>query len=118
MSEHRVSRALLFWPKLPLKDDVQSVAGVPFIANRCANAETGQRWTDIIEAATRQTDVVGVILRTSDHTRLVVRRQPHRLRSIELGILKRGEPKQPVSKTWMQPVLADVDLIGKNQFQR
>ena len=43
-----------------------------------------------------------MILGAGDDARLVVRRQPHRLRLVELGILKRRQAKQPVSKTRMQ----------------
>ena len=59
-----------------------------------------------------------VILGARDDARLVVGGQPHRLRLVELGILKRRQSKQPVSETRMQSVLGDVDLIAENQFQR
>ena len=44
--------------------------------------------------------------------------KPHRLRLVELGILKRRQAKQPVSETRMQSFLGDVDLIAENQLQR
>ena len=59
-----------------------------------------------------------VILGAGDDARLVVGGQPHRLRLVELGILKRRQAKQPVSETRMQPFLGDVDLIAENQLQR
>ena len=59
-----------------------------------------------------------VILSAGDDARLVVRGQPHRLRLVELRILKRRQAKQPVSETRMQPFLGDVDLIAENQLQR
>jgi hypothetical protein len=58
------------------------------------------------------------VLGARDDAGLVVRRQPHRLRFVELGILERSEPKQSVSKSRMQPLLGDVDLIAKDEFQR
>jgi hypothetical protein len=58
------------------------------------------------------------ILGARDDAGLVIRRQPHRLRFVELGILKRGEPKQSVSKSRVQALLRDVDLVAKDEVQR
>ena len=55
-----------------------------------------KRLLNVVEAASRQRDVMRVILCASDHTGLVVGGQPHRLRFVELGILKCREAKQPV----------------------
>ena len=77
-----------------------------------------QRLANLVEAPSRQADVMRVILSAGDDARLVVGGQPHRLRLVELGILKRRQAKQPVSETRMQPFLGDVDLIAENQFQR
>ena len=54
------------------------------------------------------------ILGARDDPWLVVRRKPHRLRSVELGILKRSKPQQSVSKSRIQALLRDVDLIAKD----
>ena len=53
-----------------------------------------------------------------DHARLVVRRQPHRLRLVELGILKGGQAEQPVPEARRQAGLGDVDLIAEDELQR
>ena len=82
------------------------------------NAKLGEQLANVVEAAARQPDVMRVILGAGDDARLVVRRQPHRLRLVELGILKRRQAKQPVSKARMQAFLGDVDLIAENQLQR
>ena len=58
------------------------------------------------------------ILSARDDAWLAVCRKPHRLRFVELGILKRRQPKQPISKSGMQLLLRDVDLIAKNEFHR
>ncbi|HEY7188849.1 MAG TPA: hypothetical protein VH436_19970 [Vicinamibacterales bacterium] len=89
-----------------------------FVANAHANAKVGQRLANVIEAAARQPDVMRKILGARDDAWLVVCRQPHRLRFVELGILERREPKQSVSKSRMQLLLGDVDLIAKDEFQR
>ncbi len=60
---------------------------------------------------------MGMILGTGDDPRLVVGRQPHRLRPVELGILKRGEADQAVPKPGRESVLGDVDLVAENEFQ-
>jgi hypothetical protein len=44
--------------------------------------------------------------------------QSHRLRLAELGILERSHAQQSVAKTRKQPVLLDVDLVSKDQFDR
>jgi hypothetical protein len=58
------------------------------------------------------------ILGARDDAWLAIGRKPHRLRFVELGILERSEPKQSVSKSGMQPLLGDVDLIPKHEFHR
>jgi hypothetical protein len=58
------------------------------------------------------------ILGAPDDAWLVVCRKPHRLRFVELGILEGSEPKQSVSKSRMQSLLGDIDLIAKDEFQR
>ena len=93
-------------------------AGVALVTNGRANAQLGQRLANIVEAPARQADVMRVVLRARDDARLVVRGQPHRLRLVELRILKCRHAKQPVSEAWMQSVLGDVNLIAENQFQR
>src|SRR5207249_10001826 len=87
-----------------------------FVANGHANTEVSERLANVIEAAARQPDVIGKILGATDDAWLVVRRQPHRLRLVELWVLERSQPKQPVSKPGMQPLLRDLDLIAKNEF--
>ena len=77
-----------------------------------------ERLANIIKAAARQADVMRKILGARDDARLVVGRQPHRLRFVELGILKRRQPKQAVSKSRRQAFLGDVDLIAEDEFQR
>ena len=86
-------------------------------SSRRANAQVGQGLANIGEAPARQADVMRVILGARDHARLSVGGQPHRLRLVELGILKGRQAKQPVSETRMQPFLGDVDLIAENQVQ-
>ena len=59
-----------------------------------------------------------VFLGAGDDARLVVSRQSHRLRLVELGILKRSHAQQPVAKTRRQAILRDVDLVSEDQFER
>ena len=89
-----------------------------FVANDHADAKLGEHLANVIEAATWQPDVMREILGARNDARLVVRRKPHRLRFVELGILKSGKPKQSVSKSRVQVLLRDVDLIAKDEFQR
>jgi hypothetical protein len=114
MAQHRIRCRFLLWPQLTLKPYVQRLAGVAFVANRRANTKIGEGFANIVEASARQPDVMRVVLCARDNARLVVRRKPHRLRIVELGILKRSQPEQPISKARMQSFLRDVDLIPKD----
>ena len=88
------------------------------IANGRTDADVNQGLADVIEAPSWQADVMGVILSARNDARLVVRGQPHRLRLVELRILKRRKPKQPVPETRMQAFLGDVHLIPEDYLQR
>ena len=59
-----------------------------------------------------------MVLSAGDDTRLVVRRQPHGLRLIELGILKRRDTQQSIVKARRQAILRDVDLVTEDEFER
>lgn len=87
------------------------------VANGNSNAQVGQRSADIVETASRQADVMRMIFGTGDDARLAVGGQAHRLRLVELRILKRRQAKQPVPQCRMQPFLGDVDLIAEYQLQ-
>ena len=59
-----------------------------------------------------------VILGAVNNARLVVGGQPHRLRLVELWILKSSKTKKPVSKIGRQMILGDIDLIRDDNLQR
>ena len=59
----------------------------------------------------------GMVFGTGDDARLVVGRQAHRLRLVELGILKCSQPDQAIAQTGRQRVLGDIDLIAENQLE-
>ena len=90
---------LLFGTQLAVKDDVDLRALCALVPDTVTNPERLECLLNVVEAASRQRDVMRVILCAGDHTRLVVGGQPHRLRLVELGILKRREAKQPVPQT-------------------
>ena len=117
MTQHRVRCCLLLLPKLALKLHFQTAAVATFVADGRANTKIHEGLADVIEAAARQSDVMWEILGARDHAWPAVGRKPHCLRFVELGILERSEPKQSVSKSRMQPLLGDVDLITKDEFQ-
>ena len=43
--------------------------------------------------------------------------KPHRLRLVELGILKGREPQEAVAEAGIQPLLGDVDLVAEDEFK-
>ena len=118
MTQHRVRCCFLLLPKLALKLHLQTTAVATFVANGRANTKIRECLANVIEAAARQSDVMREILCARDDTWLAICRKPHRLRFVELRILERSEPNQSVSKSRMQPLLGDVDLIAKHEFQR
>ena len=117
VAQHRGRCWLLLSAKLALKPHLQPTAVAALIANGQANTKLDQRLANVIEAAAWQPDVMREILGARDDACLAVRRKPHRLRLVELGILERSEPQQSISKSRMQPLLGDVDLIAKDEFQ-
>src|SRR5207249_494891 len=58
------------------------------------------------------------ILGARDDAWLVVRRKPHRLRFVELRVLKSSQPQQAIPKPRMQAFFGNVDLIAEDKFQR
>src|SRR5262245_25422642 len=96
----------------------QWAAGMALLADGRTNTQVGQDLANLIEAPPREADVMRVILSAGDHPRFAIRGQTHRLRLVELGVLKRRQAKQPVSECRMQPFLGDVDLIAENEIQR
>jgi hypothetical protein len=58
------------------------------------------------------------ILGARDDAWLVVRRKPHRLRFVELRVLKSSKPQQAILKPRMQAFFGDIDLIAQDKFQR
>src|SRR5262245_36514751 len=118
VAQHGVRCALLLAAKLTVKFHLETTAITSFVANGHANAKIVERPTNVVEATTRQSDVMRKILGARDNARLVVRRKPHHLCPVELLILECSEPKQSVSKSRIQIVLGDVDLIAEDNFQR
>ena len=107
----------LLWTELPTKGDVDTSTARSRVAQNDANAEQIKRLLDVLEAAAGQCDVVRMILCAGDDSRLVVRREPHGLRVIELRVLKRSKPQQPVPQTRLNPFFSDVDLIAEDQLK-
>ena len=92
MAQHFFGCGLLFPPQRALKLHLDTTSLVPFVPNDHTNAKVRERFANVIEAAAWQPDVMREILGTRDDAWLVVRRKPHRLRFVELGILKRSQP--------------------------
>ena len=59
-----------------------------------------------------------VVFGAGDDARLVVSGEPHRLRSVELGILKCRQTQKAVPQGRMESILSDVDLIAEHEFNR
>jgi hypothetical protein len=90
VAQHGVSCGLLLPPKLASKAHVQTAPVVTLVANGRAHTKVGERPPNIVEAPAGQANVMRVVLGAGDDTWLVVGRQPHRLSSVELRVLKRS----------------------------
>ena len=71
-----------------------------------------------IETSPREGDVLGEQLGTRDDAWLAERRQSHRLRRVELRILKCGQTYDAVDQRWRELRPIDVDLIAKHDLDR
>jgi hypothetical protein len=60
--------------------------------------------------------MLGEILRASDDPGLVECREPHRLRAVKLGILKCGEPDDPVAQCRHEHGFRDVNLVRQHRL--
>jgi hypothetical protein len=112
----RVCGYLLFATQLAVKGEVDLRALCPLVPDTVTNPERLECLSNIVEAPSRQRDVMRMILCASDHAGLVVGGQPHRLRLVELGILKRRVTKQPVPQLRAESLLGDVDLTADDQL--
>lgn len=118
MSEHRFRGGQLLDAKVTSEYRLQSLSGVPFVANGDTDSQVGQRVLDFLETSARDADVVRVVFGTRDHARLVVGRQPHGLRLVELWILERRDTQQSIAKLRGQSFLGDIDLIAEHEVDR
>src|SRR5919201_4726329 len=109
---------LLFLPQVAVKLHLQRTTAVAFVATDYADAKLGEHLANVIEAAAWQPDVMREILGARDDARVVVRRKPHRLRFVELRVLKSSQAQQAIPKPGMQAFFGDVDLIAQDKFQR
>ena len=73
--------------------------------------------TNIVQAATREGNMLRMLFGARDDPRFVVGRQPHGLRPVELRVLKRGQPNQPVLQCRDKTLLRNIEFISQDQFQ-
>src|SRR5437773_5769309 len=102
---------LLERPELSLELGVNTRPREPFVANLGPNLVRLQKSQCLRQTPTRHSDVLGEFLTACDHTRLVVRGEPHRLRLVELGVLKCCQPEQPIQHGWWEIPLFHVNKI-------
>ena len=117
VGQHLACGRLLLRSQLPLKRHIQRLAGEAFVANVDLDLQIGKQALHFLETSSRQGEMMRVILGAGNNPWLAVRRQTHGLRFVELRILKRRNPEQSIPQRRWQPVLLDVDLVAKRQFQ-
>jgi hypothetical protein len=87
----------LFYPQLSLESHFERRAQVALIADVRLDPQLGKQRDEVVEAAARQSDVPWVIRGACNQAGFVPRGQPHGLRAMEHGVLKRSQPEQPVA---------------------
>ena len=105
-------------PKLAIEFRFNRVPGISLVSNIRQNVVRTQNRQYIRQAPTRQGNVLGEILTTCDDARLGIRGKPHRLRFIELWILKCCYSKQAIQHSWRQALLLDINQICADDLCR
>ena len=118
MRQQRLCSYHLLGPQFTVKAQLQGLTAAALVAQRCAHTQVFQSTAHIVEAATRQCEVQRMVLGAGDDARLAVGGKPHRLRPVELRVLKRRQSHQAVHQTGWQSLLGNVDLVREHQLQR
>ena len=92
--EHSSRGELLFRPELAAERGNYGPAAKALIVQDGFDFQTGEECLDVFKTAAGQRDMLRKVFCAINNARLVISRQPHRLRPIELRILKRGQPQQ------------------------
>ena len=96
--EQRLRCQLLFRPQSARKGSGQSAPATSFILNYGFDLESLEQFDNLTQTVPRKGEVLRMILGAGDDSWFVVCRQPHGLRPIELGILKRSQTQQSIAK--------------------
>ena len=102
---------LLDRPKLTIEIHFDRHTVEPLILNYRPNVVRLQKGHDVCQTTPRNGNVPGKILPTCDHARFCVGRKPHRLRLVELWILKCCQPEEPVQHGGRQALLLHIKKI-------
>lgn len=117
MSHERVCRCLLLRLQFTLKHHVKTFTDEAFVSNSGANSQFVECLSHVFKAASGQADVMWMIFCARDDARFVIGGQSHRLRLVELRVLKGCQSKQPVSQAGLESLLRDVKLIAEYEFK-
>ena len=118
MRRHSIRRQLLVWPQFPVEPHRERCSAEPFIAQQWFDAERREHLPHLLQAAARQSNMLRRIFRAMDDPRLVESRQPHRLCSIKLRVLKGCQPKETIAQRSEELIFGNVNLIAEDQFER
>ncbi len=118
MLENFRNGQLLIIAEFPGETDVNGLAGTSFILKSAIDTMLFEQGHDFVEGTARHRNVLWKVFRTSNDSRFVPNREPHRLRPIEFGILKRCDSDQPIDKLLRQFVFRNENMIGENQRDR
>ena len=109
-----ISGTLLFLRQRTEEVDRNLLAGIPLIRQLEVNAEFFEQLPQGLSAPARQDDVMGLQLGAGDHAGNPESGASHRLRPIELWILKGRKANDPVYQSGWQPGSWNIELVRQD----
>src|SRR5271166_833516 len=99
-----------------VKLDVNGLARKTLVANGRFDLVAFKKSDDLVKTSSRQSQMTWKVFAASDDPGLVECGQPHGLRFVELGVLKRYDPEQPVHHLRWKALLLDEQQIGTDNL--
>ncbi len=115
--EQSLRSNLLFRMQYAVEGNFKWVAIKSLIAKNRFDPEGLNHLQNVIQAPSWKSEMHGMILGASDDPWLVISRQAHGLRTVKLGVLKRGEAQQSVAQSRRKVFFGDIDLVAENYFK-
>ncbi len=86
----------------------------PLVDDLGSDAEFLEQLEQLFKAPARQSQVLGKVFCATDHPRLAEGRKTHRLRPVELRILKGAKTDEPIQQGRRQPLLLNKEKVASD----